>query len=221
MRKIVWALFISLFLVLSCNKNSSQLRKDSKAPGITLFANTVESDVTTTEYLTHSGKHLTLNEVKSGGASIRKLEVIAKGYTERDDTIGFGDTDPVFKVLQTDLDSDGFEELFIITQSTGSGSYGTIFGIGSYLDKHISAIYIPEVTENDTRSGGLFEGYMGHEKYEVEDEFIVCKFPFYNETDQNSNPTGGQMSVYYSLSNEDKSIFLIPKYKKYANAHEH
>ncbi len=62
---------------------------------------------------------------------------------------------------------------------------------------------------------------MGHEKYEVEDEFIVCKFPFYNETDQNSNPTGGQMSVYYSLSNEDKSIFLIPKYKKYANAHEH
>ena len=94
-----------------------------------------------------------------------------------------------------DLDGNGFDEIYIITTSAGSGSYGTVLGLASNNDKSLSLINFPETRKGDEN----FEGYMGHDTFRIEGQKLVRIFPVYNKGDTNENPTGGRRKLVYGL----------------------
>lgn len=103
--------------------------------------------------------------------------------------------DPISDVFVADLDGSSFDEIYIITTSAGSGSYGTVLGFASNKDKSLSMINFPEIQEGDRN----IEGYMGHDIFKIEKQKLVRFFLIYNEGDTNQNPTGGTRKLIYGV----------------------
>jgi len=154
-----------------------------------------------------SGKILKVEVNNSESASINKVDIISK-YFKEDISIKM-ETDPITDVFLTDLDKNGYEELYLITTSAGSGSYGKIYAFISVMDIRIIQRSIPEISEDETKKGAQFEGYMGHDTFYVKDSLIVREFPLYKEKDSNVNPTGKIKRIFYTL--EDNKFKILRK----------
>jgi hypothetical protein len=137
-------------------------------------------DPVTTEYKTKTGKIFTVTESHPVGMSLSNISVGFKGGDSLSQ-MPFNEVDPISKVLVGDLDANGFDEIYIITTSAGSGSYGNVYGIASNKDKSVSYISIPKVSEEDMNKGGKFEGYEGHDEFEIVENSLSRRFPIKGE----------------------------------------
>lgn len=145
-------------------------------------------------YRTRTGKTIVVSETHPAGRSLSTIEIHTEGFEH---TFGevFEDRDPVSDFFVADLDGNGFDEIYIITTSAGSGSYGNVLGFASNKDKSLSMIHFPEIRKGDEH----FEGYMGHDTFKIEDQKLVRIFPVYNQGDTNEKPTGGNRKLVYGL----------------------
>ena len=147
------------------------------------------------EYKTKSGKTIRITETHPVSQSLSAIRIRSEGFEyEFDET--FEDTDPIKDVFITDLDTNGFDEIYIFTVSVGSGSYGRIIGIASNRDKSMSMINFPEIDKSDP----IFEGYMGHDDFTIQNQRLLRSFPIYREQDTNADPTGGVRRIAYTLA---------------------
>ena len=128
------------------------------------------------------------------GQSLSTIEIRTKDF-EHNYTEIYEDRDPISNVFVADLDNNGFDEIYIITTSAGSGSYGTVLGFASNKDKSLSMINFPEIRKGDEN----FEGYMGHDTFKIEGQKLVRTFPIYDEDDTHNNPTDGTRRLVYGL----------------------
>ncbi len=62
-----------------------------------------------------------------------------------------------------DLNQDGFPEIYVYTASAVSGSYGSLVAYGSNANKSMTAIYLPELSDDKKNS----IGYMGHDIFSI------------------------------------------------------
>ena len=147
-----------------------------------------------TEYKTKSGKRIIISQTHPAGQSLSTIEISTKDFEHNCREI-YKDRDPISDVFLADLDGNGFDEIYIITTSAGSGSYGTVLGFASNKDNSLSMINFPEIQERDEK----FKGYMGHDTFKIEDQKLVRTFPIYNEGDTNKHPTGGTRKLIYGL----------------------
>jgi hypothetical protein len=145
-------------------------------------------------YRTKTGKTIIVSEMHPAGRSLSAIEVRTRGF-EHDCQEVYPDRDPISDVFVADLDGNGFDEIYIITTSAGSGSYGNVLGFASNKDKSLSMIHFPEMRKGDEH----FEGYMGHDTFKIEVQRLVRIFPIYNKGDTNKNPTGGRRRLVYGL----------------------
>ena len=146
------------------------------------------------EYKTKSGKTISITETHPVSQSLSTIRILSEGFEyEFDETIE--DTDPIKDVFLTDLDTTGFDEIYIFTVSAGSGSYGRIIGIASNRDKSMSMINFPEIANSDP----IFDGYMGHDDFTIQNQRLLRSFPIYREQDTNADPTGGVRRIVYML----------------------
>lgn len=146
------------------------------------------------EYVTRSGRSLFIEESHPVGQSLSNIQLRSSGF-EHDLSENRIDSDPIQAVHVADLDGDGFDEFYIVTVSSGSGSYGNIVGFASNNDKSLSMIYFPEIQEGDER----FDGYMGHDVFDFSDNTLIRAFPVYLSTDKNVSSHGGTRKVTYGL----------------------
>ena len=146
------------------------------------------------EYKTRSGKTIIVTETQPEGQSLSTIEITTKGFEYNRPEI-YEDRDPISNVFIADLDENGFDEIYIITTSAGSGSYGTVLGFASNKDKSLSMINFPDIQEGDEN----FKGYMGHDKFTIEDQKLIRTFPVYQKDNTNQKPTGGRRKVIYGL----------------------
>ena len=146
------------------------------------------------EYKTKTGKTIVVSETHPVGESLSTIEIVTRDF-EHNRPERYEDRDPISDVFVADLDGNGFDEIYLITTSQGSGSYGRVLGFASNRDKSLSMIHFPGIEDGD----GTFEGYMGHDLFTVEGQQLLRTFPLYSEGDSNSNPTGGRRKVTYSL----------------------
>jgi hypothetical protein len=151
---------------------------------------------------TSTGKIIMLIEEHPIGMSLSDIKVVAAGMG---DTIRFKDADPVSELLQGDLDNDGFDELYIVTSTAGSGNYGKVIGLSSVGDSSFQKILIPSF-EQDAKP---YQGYMGGDKFSVEKNSLVRSFPVYQAGDVNGKPTGGSMMVQYRLMKKGNDLLLL------------
>jgi hypothetical protein len=146
------------------------------------------------EFQTKTGKTIIVSETHPVGRSLSTIAINTKNF-EHDFKEVYEDQDPISDIFLADLDANGFDELYIITTSTGSGSYGKIIGFASNKDKSLSMIHFPAIENGDKN----FKGYMGHDMFKLEDQKLVRLFPVYNDGDANLNPTGGTWKLTYDL----------------------
>jgi hypothetical protein len=146
------------------------------------------------EFKTKTGKTIMISETHPVGQSLSTIKISTKDFEYNYSGI-YKDRDPITDIFLSDLDGNGFDEIYIIITSAGSGSYGTVLGFASNKDKSLSMINFPEVQEGDIH----FKGYMGHDTFKIEDRKLVRIFPIYNQSDTNQNPTGGKRKLIYGL----------------------
>ena len=173
---LVVAVSVSMVGLVSCSHNENT---SAEAPK---------------EYRTKTGKTISISETHKAGQSLSTIGITTKDF-EHNYAQMYENRDPISEVFVADLDGNGFDEIYIVTTSAGSGSYGTVLGFASNKDKSLSMINFPEMQERDEN----FEGYMGHDTFKIEDQKLVRIFPIYNEGDTNRNPTGGKRKLVYGL----------------------
>jgi hypothetical protein len=146
------------------------------------------------EYKTKTGKTIIISEAHPVGRSLSTIEIRTKGFEHNHEKV-YEDRYPISDVFVADLDGNGFDEIYIITTSAGSGSYGTVLGFASNKDKSLSMINFPEIQMGDEN----FKGYMGHDTFKIEGQKLVRIFPIYELGDTNRNPSGGRRKLVYGL----------------------
>jgi hypothetical protein len=164
-------------LVFACNQPNS--KEDSgKEDSIVVAAEPVppapKAPVVKT-FTTKTGKSIVVTETHPSGASLSTVDVRFGG--DKAAAFLFTDIDAVSEVVQADLDGNGFDEVYIITQAAGSGSYGKVHGMASNKDKSLTPVYMAEVSENDMKDGMPFEGYTGHDKFSISGKELIREFP--------------------------------------------
>ena len=143
---------------------------------------------------TKTGKTILVSESHPLGQSLGTIEVSTEGF-EHEFAETFENRDPVSAILLDDLDGNGFDEIYIVTTSAGSGSYGGVLGFASNRDMSLSMIHFPDVENGDPN----FKGYMGHDLFAIADGKLVRTFPIYNDGDANRHPSGGSRKLIYGL----------------------
>jgi hypothetical protein len=191
-------------MLSSCNNEVKEVEKEiSKDTVISEPAAYLPPAPVTTEYKTKTGKIFVVTESHPTGMSLSNISVGFKGGDSLSQ-MPFNDVDPISKVLVGDLDANGFDEIYVITTAAGSGSYGKVYGVSSNSDKSVSFITIPDVTEVDMKKGGKFEGYEGHDEFEIVENSLARRFPIKGE--------GVKMrAINYKLKAGENSYILYIK----------
>jgi hypothetical protein len=188
----IFIVFITLLLLWSFGEASKKVT----GPDIQVSSEESKdsSSDTSKEYKTKTGKTIIISVTHPVGRSLSTIEISTMDFEHNYPEI-YEDRDPISDVFVADLDGNGFDEIYIITTSAGSGSYGNVLGFASNKDKSLSMINFPEIQEGDRN----FEGYMGHDTFKVENQKLVRIFPIYNKGDTNQNPSGGSRKLIYGL----------------------
>jgi len=189
---IIFVVFITLSLLWSCGEASMKVTGPDTQ--VSPAESEDSSSDTSKEYKTKTGKTIIISVTHPVGQSLNTIQISTKDFEHNYPEI-YKDRDSISDVFLADLDGNGFDEIYIITTSAGSGSYGTVLGFASNKDKSLSVINFPEIQ----KGGENFEGYMGHDTFKIENQKLVRIFPIYNKGDTNQNPTGGTQKLVYGL----------------------
>ena len=156
---------------------------------------------------TDFSKVLNLQGIGFNVSSIKKeemmtLSVFTFGLQEQEYNETFDiEGETVIDAEVEDLNSDGSPELFVYTQSEGSGSYGNVYAFSVNNNKSMSPVYFQPTAENNE----INQGYMGHDEFTLIENTLSQRFPIYQEGDSNANPTGGIRQISYKLVDGEAS----------------
>jgi hypothetical protein len=150
---------------------------------------------------TSTGKTLVIKESHPRGASLSDITVEFKN--DPASGLSIYDKDPISGLFLADLDSNGFDELYLITHAVGSGSYGNILGFVSNKDKSLSFITFPDIEEKDLQKQGLFYGYEGHDTFYIDQKKLIRSFKV-------NGATENKKKLSYHLKKTETGYSLIP-----------
>jgi len=207
MKKLFAPLLLATSLVISCSdrKPETVVKKDS------VEKMTVKKDTAVTikkELTTKTGKMFVIIETKPT-ISVSDYMITGNGFKNSKDTIKYPLNNPMSTALLADLDKNGFDEVYIITKATGSGSFEDVLAIASYNDSTFGEIDVQKMTAEDVEKNEKFAGYMGHDSIYITDNKLVREFPVYKTSDANSSPTGGRRKILYALKPGKASYELV------------
>lgn len=180
----------------------------AKAPEIPVATTTEVMPEDKSVHTTKDGKKIKLVETNPVGQSLSTITITPSGFST--DTPIVLEVNKMTNALYADLNNDGFEELVITTMAQGSGSYGEVYMYTTASATQLLPVSIPELKEDDTKVGALFEGYMGHDSFTIKNNELVREFPTYLKNDVMSDPTGPTRSIVYTLieKNGEYSVAL-------------
>ena len=195
MRLHFTAALVTAIILTGCDPQTKQEHQSAQAVPA---GDVAIIDSNTVELKTSTGKTILLTETHPNGRSLVTLKAEAVGFGSSA-TLTLEDIDPITGIKKTDLDGNGFEEIYIFTTAAGSGSYGMVHAILSLGDTALTTVSLPAPEPNDE----LFRGYMGHDIFMIQEKVITRTFPVFKEGDSNASPTGGSRIIEYELENEN------------------
>ncbi len=157
--------------------------------------------------ITSTGKKITVQDTHPVGESLSTITITTSGFI--DNTPVVLEKNKLTNFFLADLNKDGFDELIITTLSAGSGSYGDVLMFTTAGDQALARITTPEVKEEDTKKGGLFEGYLGHDSFNLLDGTLTREFPVYGKGDTNASSSLPAKKLIYSLAEEDGAYVAV------------
>ena len=135
-----------------------------------------------------------LSTIKKEGKNTLTIFTFGLKEQEYNETIDI-EGEVVVNAEVEDLNSDGSPELFVFTQSVGSGSYGNVYAFSVNNKKSMSEVYFQPTAENSK----INKGYMGHDEFSLIENSLGQRFPIYKKGDTNAAPTGGTRQILYKL----------------------
>ena len=206
--KTIIYLTITVMTIIGCNDQKENQSQDNK-PGDTIKVQ--EPDIEKETYSFQKSlkfKDISFDIKTKGSGSLRQLIIQPKGFEKTNKNFELDIDGKVTEAHVADLNSDGFPELLIFTQSAGSGTYGNVIAYSANIAKSMSQVYFPPASENPK----LNKGYMGHDTFLINESTLIQEFPIYKEGDPNSNPTGGIRRIQYKLVDGEASRkFVVDK----------
>jgi hypothetical protein len=157
-------IILSCTLILCCDAVEVMRSVDEDPPGI----------IKRKAFQMKADKAIYITEAHPIGKSLSNLFIESEGFEhELIDTVE--NSHPIREVFIADLDSNGFNEIYIVTQAVGSGSYGQITAYASNKDKSLSPIYM---LDHDKLP---HPDYSGHDTYSIEGKYLLRRYEIYNE----------------------------------------
>ncbi|MEO6694511.1 MAG: hypothetical protein ABIY50_12215 [Ignavibacteria bacterium] len=201
------------FILTSCSEKKPEVRITEKKDSVKKQVSnkdtaSIEIKTISKSLKTATGKNFKIDERKKS-SSVSDYLISGIGFGTFSDTLKIENKDPLKNIFNADLDKDGFEEVYIITQATGSGSYENIIGVASDKDKSYRLINIQEIRDKDLQNTGQFSGYMGRDSIYVSDGVLTREFPVYLKTDAMSDPSGGKRLILYALKSSGNAYEMI------------
>jgi hypothetical protein len=160
----------------------------------------------TKDYITKTGKIISVENTHPNGESLSTITITSDGFASS--TPITLEKNILTDVFLADLDSDGFDELYLITQAAGSGSYGDITGFASHKDRALVPIAIADIKEEDTASGGIFEWYEGHDRITLSQGILTREFPVTLEDNASTSPKTTTKKITYTLKSDEENYTL-------------
>jgi len=148
-----------------------------------------------------------IREIKKG-TSISDILISGIGFQNNSSKIKFENSDPIEQFYISDLNNDGFEELYIITRSVGSGSYANIIGVASVNGKSYKNIYVPDFDDLLIVNKDFMEGYKGHDSIFLRENKLFREFTVCLKNDISSDSIDIKRSINYKLLKIDESYTL-------------
>ncbi len=138
---------------------------------------------------------ITFHVTCANKGSINHVKIHPKGLTADNSAIKTEVDGSVTGAEVADLNSDGSPEIYVFTQSAGSGSYGSVIAYAANQKKSLGQITLPELSEHKKAA----KGYQGHDEFAIVENRLVRRFKLYEEKDANSKPTGKTRQISYRL----------------------
>ena len=136
----------------------------------------------------------------------RRLRIVPYGLARPNQTFTSIIKDKVKKVEIEDLNSDGFPELMIITES--QENKGNVIGFSVVNGQVLQRIYFPDISENPE----LENEYNGFDEFALVENSLSRKFPAFNKKKR----TGEYKQVVYKMvEKEDTLQFVITEVEEY------
>ncbi len=184
-------ILILLFFV-SCKPKTSQQRERRSANEY--------QEVKITRIKFNFDQSFEVKEIKKS-ASFSDIIISGIGFLSSSNSIKFEWVNPLENFLVGDLDSDGFEELYLITRSVGSDLKEKIIGITSIKGKSYKAIFIPDFDKKINVNFQYLQGYKGHDSIYLKDMHLYREFPVLNESTSDRGKTLSKRLIEYKLIN--------------------
>jgi hypothetical protein len=168
----------------------------------------------TNQLVTMTGKTWIVSQTPMLDSSLISVVVHAIGFSA--DTISFdlGETDPVTELRVEDLDRDGFQELYILTQSTDKEAYGTVYGLYADQDTSVTIVSFEGATPYTIKEGEPYDGYRGHDQFRFEKGVLTNSIPVFSPDDPDETPGRGTRTIAYELIKGATTVRLQPVKRK-------
>ncbi len=162
------------------------------------------------ELTSSTGKIWTVRQTPMLDSGLVNVRIEVKGFTNGDLSVDFGEVDPVLSVSLDDIDHDGFQEAYVVTQSLPPLAFGSILGLASIRDSTVSVISFEGPTPYTMKEGEVYDGYRGGDVFTFKEGKLSCTFPVYRPDDPEGKPSGGSRTVEYQLSGGTSGFRLTP-----------
>lgn len=94
-----------------------------------------------------------------------------------------------------DLNVDGSPEIYIYTESEGTGRFGNVIAYSVNNGKSLTPVNFPDIKNNKEAA----EVYGGKDDFAIVENTLVRRFPIFKPGDANAAPSGGTKQIQYKL----------------------
>ncbi|WP_224490866.1 hypothetical protein [Robertkochia flava] len=192
--KVVW---ISLLFVMACKTDPES--KESPVP-----ETGDEKEVTTAPEITSFSETYSMNGTEFTVTQNGNVLVVTPSGLEIDNSpLKTQAKGVVVKAEAEDLDSDGWPELVVYTQTADEAKKGNAFAYSVLNGKSLTPVYLPPMEDDPD----LVQGYVGGDEFAVVETSLVRRFILSD---------GSTRQIQYKLKNgENSKIFFVDKVVEY------
>ncbi len=135
-----------------------------------------------------------------GTDSLGAYMILCSDSVDRKYTTTNGDLDGAIKdVFNSDLDTDGNPEIFILSQTADSTHYGKVDAY-EYNNDNARKLEFPKLSSRQK------EGYHGGDSFVIKEDKIIRTYPVYDSDNRNAKLTGEKKILEYSYHGNSFSV---------------
>ncbi|MBI9065997.1 MAG: hypothetical protein JEZ09_01815 [Salinivirgaceae bacterium] len=147
-----------------------------------------------------------IRQIKKG---LTQSDIFIKGigFSNRRNAIALKNKKPIKEIFVSDINADGYEELYIIIESGKKHPISEIIGITIQENDSYKLIYIPEFDKNTSFEFNYLKNYNGYDSIYIENQQLFRTFPSYNSVKKEYD-THNMVKLNYKLINMNNSFSL-------------